>query len=57
MYYITGASSLGLAGAGTLADGNCVLPYACDKEKFQTTAKEWADRLMNCEDVEYIEFI
>lgn len=57
IHYITGASSLGLACAGTLANGNCTVPYADGKEKFQETAKEWARRFADCDGVEYIEYI
>ena len=57
MYYITAGSSLGLAGAGTSANGDRTVPYADGEEKFRETAKEWAGRLLDCEDVEYIEFV
>lgn len=57
MYYFDGAQALGFASAGTVANGICAVPYADGKEKFQETAKEWARRLVECEDVEYIEFV
>lgn len=57
MYYFDGAQALGFASAGTVANGNCTVPYTDGREKFQEEAKGWADRLADCEDVECIEFV
>ena len=56
MNYCNG-TTYGLACAGTLANGNCTVPYADGQENFEMIAKEWADRFQDREDVEYIEFI
>lgn len=57
MYYFDGAQALGFASAGTVANGNCTVPCADGREIFQATVKEWSRRIVECEDVEFVEFV